>query len=88
MTAKRKIRFRWRQTVTLVIGTYLAYWCVVSLHHMVVIGQQQQTLYHQIAVVRAQNRVLTNDIRTLHNPAKLKQILTGQVPLPNPNGQP
>ena len=87
-TAKRKMRFRWRRSVTILIALYLTYWSGVSAHHMWVIHQQELALNQKIAAVKAQNHVLHGDIRELHNPAKLKQILTGKAPLPNLNGQP
>ncbi len=87
-TAKRKVRFRWRRSVTILIAGYLIYWSGVSVHHLLVIHQQEQVLNQKIAAVKAQNHVLHGDIQELHNPARLKQILTGKAPLPHPNGQP
>lgn len=87
-TAKRRVRFRWRRSVTILIALYLMYWSGVSVHHMLVIRHQEQGLSQKIAAVKAQNHVLHGDINELHNSAKLKQILTGKAPLPNPNGQP
>ncbi|PSR21562.1 MAG: hypothetical protein C7B45_10145 [Sulfobacillus acidophilus] len=86
MTAhKRKVRVRWRRAITLVIGAYLVYWCVVSLHHMWVIGQREASLTQKIVVVQRENRLLSTDIHRLHNPTTLKRILTGRAPLPNLN---
>ncbi|MCY0879633.1 MAG: hypothetical protein OWU84_11920 [Firmicutes bacterium] len=82
MTARRRWRFRWRRAVTLIIGAYLVYWAGVSVHHILAIRAEEQTLTRQIAVVRKDNRVLEGDIRALHNPRTLKRILTGQAPLP------
>lgn len=84
--SKRKVRLRWRRTVTLLIGAYLVYWCTVSLHHMWVIGQQEASLTQKIVVIRRENHLLTTDIHRLHNPQTLKSILTGHKPLPNLSG--
>ncbi len=87
-TAKRRVRFRWRRSITILIALYLMYWSGVSVHHMLVIRHQEQALSQKIAAIKVQNHVLHGDINELHNPAKLKEILTGKAPLPNPNGQP
>lgn len=83
-TSKPKLRFRWRRLATILIGGYLIYWTGVSLHHIVVIQQDQRALNQKIAAVRARNHVLTVDIRMLQNPAELKGMLTGKIPYPNP----
>jgi cell division protein FtsB len=82
VTAKKRWRFRWRRAVTIVIGTYLVYWTVVSVHHILVIRQAEHTLDQQIAVVQEDNRALKADIHELHNRQMLKRILSGQAPLP------
>jgi len=83
MTQTKKLRIRWRRIVTMVIAAYLVYWCGVSVHHMLAIGQREAVLSQKIAMVRSQNYVLTNDIHSLHNPTQLKKILSGNAPLPN-----
>lgn len=85
-TSKRKLRFRWKKMATVVIGAYLVYWSGVSVHHILVIRHDEQSLNHKIAVIKAKNHVLTTDIHLLNNPVQLKRILSGQKPLPNPNG--
>jgi len=85
MAGKPKVRFRWRRTVTIFVVGYLAYWSVVSLHHIVVISHQEASLSQKISTVRNQNRILDRDIQTLHNPQQLKEMLAGKKPLPNPN---
>ena len=82
--SKPKVRLRWRRLATIVIGAYLLYWSGVSLHHMIVIAQDQHALSQKIAAIRAKNHVLTLDLRLLNNPAKLKGMLTGKIPYPNP----
>lgn len=83
MTAKKPLKIRWRRIVTFLIAGYMCYWAGVSVDHMWTIAQQERTLNQRIAAVQEQNRVLTGDIRSLHNPKQLKRILTGQAPLPN-----
>ncbi|MCL5116220.1 MAG: hypothetical protein M1272_03615 [Firmicutes bacterium] len=83
MTSKKTVRIRWRRIATFLIAAYLVYWSGVSIHHMWAISQQERALNQKIAAVQAQNRVLTQDVRTLHNPRKLREMLTGQAPLPS-----
>ncbi len=88
MASKRKFRLRWRRMATILIGAYLVYWSGVSVHHIFAIRHDEQSLNHKIAVIRTRNHVLTMDLQLLNNSAKLKRILSGQMPLPNPNGTP
>ncbi|NMP21499.1 hypothetical protein [Sulfobacillus harzensis] len=81
--AKRSLRINWRRIATFVIGAYLVYWSAVSLDHMWVISRQQQALNHRIEAIKAQNHALQRDIHDLHNPHTLREILTGQAPLPS-----
>ena len=83
-SAKPKLRLRWRRMATILIGFYLIYWSGVSAGHMWTIGRQEQALRARIGVVQAQNRVLSTDITVLNNPLKLKAMLSGQTPFPDP----
>lgn len=83
MSGKKALRIRWRRIATFIILAYLLYWTGVSLHHILAIHRQERALSQRIAQVQAQNRMLARDIHTLHNPRQLKQILTGQAPLPS-----
>lgn len=83
MTGTRKVRMRWRRTATLIIVVYLLYWSGVSVDHMWVIWHQERALNQKIAAVKSRNQVFSQDIKDLHNPATLKQMLTGKTSLPN-----
>ena len=83
-TVKPKLRMRWRRLATILISVYLIYGSGVSLHHIWVIALQQQALQGKISVVQTQNRVLGTDIKVLHNPVKLKAMLSGKAPFPDP----
>jgi hypothetical protein len=47
-----------------------------------VLNRQAQQLTSQMATVERQTRVLTADLKALHNPVTLKAMLTGRRPLP------
>lgn len=81
----RRLRLRWKRLVTLAVLTYVGFWSLVSLLHMVSLWNQEAQIRHHIAVTAAQNRSLQKEIRLLQNPTQLKRLLTGQTALPANN---
>lgn len=78
-------RIRWKKLLSVVLCTYFGFWMAVSLGHLWTLNQTIQGLDQKIAVVQQKDQVLRNEIGTLHNPSKLKKIITGQAPMPSPD---
>ncbi len=78
-------RWKWKRVVTVFVVGYLAFWSIESGLHMWVLSHDEATLVHHIQVVQSHNAQLNQDIRELHNPSLLKKMITGKMPVPNPN---
>lgn len=78
-----RFRVRGRRLVAVAVLSYFGIWSVQSLVHMWVLWQDETKIYRKIEAIRAENRQLQADIEKLRNPAALKGIVTGQVPMPS-----
>jgi cell division protein FtsB len=86
---EKKKRFRWRwkwkRLITLFALAYLGFWSIQSGLHIWVLSHDEASLTHNIQVVQSQDTRLNQDIRELRNPAMVKKMITGQIPVPNAN---
>lgn len=82
MNPPKKVRFRWRRIITIVIGGYLLFWAGTSLGHIWTLSHQEAALRQNIIAEKSQNLRLHQDIHQLRQPSTLKAILTGRAPLP------
>ncbi|AUW92809.1 hypothetical protein [Sulfobacillus sp. hq2] len=80
----KRIRFRWKKFVTIFVLSYLMFWSIKSVLHIWVLNHDEQVLRQQIAQTQAKNNVLRADISQIKNPSVLKGMITGTVPIPNP----
>lgn len=81
----RKIRVRWRRAATIGILSYLGFWSAISGVHMWNLWRAEARLNQQIHAVKMQNQLFQQDLTKLRNPAFVKKMVSGQVPVPNSN---
>ncbi len=89
MEAGKKKRFywrwKWKRLITVFVVGYLGFWSIQSGLHIWVLSHDEATIMHHIQVVQSENTRLKQDMQELHNPALVKKMITGQIPVPNPN---
>lgn len=84
MNKAGRLVVHWHRLLLWAVAIYVGAGAVVSGLHYVALWQQERSLTQQIATVHAQNRVLSQDIQEMRNPAELRLILTGRRPVPSP----
>jgi len=82
-TGARRVRVNWTRIAVVAVVAYVGAGSASSALHFWRLYEQAKQLSAQLAIVRQHNQVLGRDLKELHNPAVLRQMLTGQRPLPN-----
>lgn len=84
MIQAKRLRFRWRRTLAVVLAGYFAVWIGISCWHMVLLWHDQQQWNQKIALAKQEQGQLRADVRQLENPNALKGMIQGQRPIPDP----
>jgi cell division protein FtsB len=77
-------RIRWSRLILGLVAIDMAITVGVSGLQFLRLRHQEAALAQHIQAVNAQSAVLQREVRDLHNPATLKNILTGKEKLANP----
>ncbi len=84
MIQVRRVRFRWRRALTVLLMVYFTIWIGISCWHMVGLWRDEQQWHQKIAVARELQSHLRADVRQLRNPVAVKNMIQGTQPIPDP----
>ncbi len=84
MAGTRPKRLRWRKLLTIALMAYFSVWLGRAVMHYVMLRGEEFRVEAGIRAMDRENQALRNDVRELHNPKRLRAMLTGKEPLPRP----